>query len=142
MKVVRVLLLLPVLVVCAQGPPDCSQQLLNVTVVAGDLPCSPSTPKYSTSIVNSQYIVTFVSYYTSEARDGFISAALRPFHNWTILPRSNPSSHYPSDFTLLQLSSREKGALQALTQHPAVKQVTPQKMLTRILSSGEGGCVG
>ena len=138
MKALRVLLLFPVLVICAQGPDDFSQRQLNVTVVAGDLPSPQTAPQYSTSIVNSQFIVTFVSYYTTDARDGFISAALRPFHNWTILPRSNPSAHYPSDFSLLQLASTEKGAIQALTRHPVVRQVTPQKMLTRILSAGEG----
>ena len=141
MKVSRVLLLVPVLLICAHGPTDCSQQLLNVTVVAGDLPSSRIVPQYSTSIVNSQYIVTFVSYYTTDARDGFISAALRPFHNWTILPRSNPSTHYPSDFSLLLLTSTEKEALQALTQHPAIKQITPQKKLTRMLRSGGGECM-
>lgn len=138
MKLLRVLLLVPVLVICAHGPTDCSQQLVNVTVVAGDMPSSRTVPQYSTSIVNSQYIVTFVGYYTTDARDGFISAALRPFNNWTILPRSNPSAHYPSDFSVLQLTSTEQEALQALTQHPAIKQVTPQKMLTRMLRSGEG----
>ena len=134
----RAALLLPALAICAQGPTDCcSQQLLNVTVAA-DIPSPHTEPQYSTSIVSSEYIVKFVSYYTTDARDGFISAALRPYLNWTILPRSNPSAAYPSDFSVLRLTSAEKEALCALTQHPAIKQVTPQKMLTRMLSSGEG----
>ena len=136
MAVLRILLLLPVLMTYAQGP-CCS---LNVTVVAGEgksaLP--GGSVEYTTSIVDSEYIVMFTSYYTSNARDGFISAALRPFHDWAILPRSNPSSDYPSDFSVVTLSATHHQALEALTQHPAIKQVTPQKKLTRILNSGQG----
>lgn len=139
-----VLVFLPVLVACAQGPADCSH--FNVTVVADESASLAhqqlgphASLEYSSSIVDSQYIVTFTSYYTTEARDGFISAALRPFHNWTILPRSNPSAHYPSDFSLIKLdTSLQAKALTMLTQHPAIKQVTPEKMLTRILASGGG----
>ena len=146
MSVLRVLLFLPaVLVCCAYGPTDCPH--FNVTVVADDVggalmhqQLGPhASLEYSSSIVDSQYIVTFTSYYTTEARDGFISAALRPFHNWTILPRSNPSAEYPSDFSLIQLGTVGRAeALTVLTQHPAIKQVTPEKMLTRILTSGGG----
>lgn len=138
-----VLVLVPLLVACAHGPSDCSH--FNVTVVADE--SSPllqhqhnhvAPVEYSTSIVDSEYIVTFISYYTTDARDGFISAALRPFNNWRILPRNNPSAVYPSDFSVVQLSSTEGEALSALNQHPAIKHVTPQKMLTRILTAGDG----
>lgn len=138
MKVFGVLLFCPILLSCAHGPTDCTQ--FNVTVVADE--GSPLLPhrsmEYSSAVVDSEYIVTFTSYYTTDARDGFISAALRPFHNWTIIPRSNPSTEYPSDFSIVQLSSAYGKALKALKQHPFVKRVTPQKMLTRILASGEG----
>ena len=139
MDVFGVLLLLPVLVVCTHGPDDCCVQF-NVTVVADETTplLSHSSTEYSSSIVDSEYIITFTSYYTTDARDGFISAALRPFHNWTILPRSNPSADYPSDFSVVQLSRNDNSALGALSQHPAIKLVTPQKMLTRILTSGGG----
>lgn len=142
MNALGVLLFVPILASCAHGPTDCTH--FNVTVVAGARtpPHSHgSSVEYSTSIVESEYIITFTSYYTTEARDGFISAALRPFQNWTLLPRSNPSSEYPSDFSLVQLHSNAGDALRALNQHPAVRQVTPQKMLTRLLTSGgDGGC--
>lgn len=143
MNVCGVLFFLPVLVACAHGPTDCSH--FNVTVVADESASIPPpgphvTLEYSSAVVDSQYIVTFTSYYTTEARDGFISAALRPFQDWSILPRANPSADYPSDFTLLKLTSSQQEALRVLTQHPAVKQVTPEKMLTRILSSGGGKC--
>lgn len=145
MSVFGVLMFLPMLVACAQGPTDCCSHF-NVTVVADEsasLPHHQLRPHlsldYASSVVDSQYIVTFTSYYTTEARDGFISAALRPFHNWTILPRSNPSADYPSDFSLIKLdTSLRTQALHLLTQHPAVKRVTPEKMLTRILTSRGG----
>ena len=142
MEKLGVLLLLPILISCAHGPADCIH--FNVTVVADDnTPPFPlhNSVEYASSIVNSQYIVTFTNYYTTDARDGFISAALRPFCNWTILPRSNPSSQYPSDFSIVQLASASPQVLKALSQHPTIKRVTPQKMLTRLLTSGGGkGC--
>lgn len=140
MNVFRVLLyLLPILVSYAHGPTDCTQ--FNVTVVADQ--SSPVLPdhgsfQYSSSVVESEYIVMFTSYYTTDARDGFVSAALRPFRNWIILPRSNPSSEYPSDFSIVQLGGTDEAALRVLSQHPAIKRVTPQKKLTRLLRSGGG----
>lgn len=136
-----VLLLLPVLVSYAHGPTDCTQ--FNVTVVADqsspDLPLHGSL-EYSSSVVESEYIVTFISYYTTDARDGFISAVLRPFRNWMILPRSNPSSEYPSDFSIVQFGETNTEALRALSQHPTIKGVTPQKRLTRLLTTGDSEC--
>lgn len=139
MNVFGVLLFWPILVSCAHGPTDCTQ--FNVTVVA-DTSSSPSLPphsvEYTSSVVESEYIVTFTSYYTTDARDGFISAVLRPFRNWTIIPRLNPSTEHPSDFSIVQLSSTDSEPIKALSQHPVIKRVTPQKMLTRILTSGGG----
>lgn len=91
-------------------------------------------------LIPPEYIVTFNSYYTTEARDGFVSAALRPFHGWTLLPRTNPSQQFPSDFSVVQLrGSGVADSLLALRQHPTVKRVTPQKKLTRMLTfSGQG----
>lgn len=153
-----VLVLLPVLVTYASGPSGCCS--LNVTVVAGQTNSFPgssssshgSSVEYSTSVVESEYIVMFVSYYTAEARAGFLSAALRPYRHWTILSRPNPAADFPSDFSVVQLGrgggrkdgeeqgrgadDAEEAALRALTQHPAVKQVTPQKRLTKMLTSG------
>jgi hypothetical protein len=140
MDVFVALLFWPILLSCAHGPTDCTQ--FNVTVVADAN--SPTLPhhsvEFSSAVVDSEYIITFTNYYTTDARDGFISAALRPFRNWTIIPRSNPSSEYPSDFSIIQLSSMDREALKALNQHPFIKRVTPQKMLTRILTSGGGKC--
>ena len=87
--------------------------------------------------------MTFNSYYTTEARDGFISATLRPFRDWALIPRSNPVQQFPSDFSLVQLGGTSvTDSLHALNQHPYVKRVTPQKRLTRMLTfSGQGQSV-
>ncbi len=84
--------------------------------------------------------MTFHSYYTTDARDGFISAVLRPFPDWTIVPRNNPSQIYPSDFSVVQLRGGDSPkALDALRLHPLVKRVTPQRKLSRMLTfAGDG----
>lgn len=51
----------------------------------------------------TEYIVTFTGYYSSDARKGFITAALRGIQGWTILSRNNPGQHYPSDFSLVEV---------------------------------------
>ena len=50
-----------------------------------------------------EYIVTFTGYYSSEAREGFIRAALHGIEGWTILVRNNPGQQYPSDFSLVKV---------------------------------------
>ncbi len=90
----------------------------------------------------TEYIVMFNAYYTSDARDGFISAALKLHPDWSIVPRSNPSQDYPSDFSLVQLRAHVPRAVTSLEHHPTVKRVTPQRKLTRMLAfSSEGVCV-
>ena len=83
--------------------------------------------------------MSFNGYYSTEARDGFIAAVLRPFSGWSIIPRNNPSQNYPSDFSLVQLKVGVADALSSLRHHPSIKRVTPQKKLTRMLTfSGHG----
>lgn len=83
--------------------------------------------------------MTFNGYYSTEARDGYVSAALRPYKEWSIVSRSNPGQDFPSDFSLVRLKSDIPDALSALTQHPNVKRVTPQRKLTRLLTfAGDG----
>ena len=87
----------------------------------------------------TEYIVSFNGYYLTEARDGFISAALHAFTGWSIIPRANPSQDYPSDFSLVQLKTSVTDSLDSLRHHPSVRRVTPQKKLTRMLTfSGDG----
>ena len=90
----------------------------------------------------TEYIVTFTSYYTAEARDGYLSAALHSFNDWIIVPRSNPSQDYPSDFSLLRLLEgppHSETILEALRRHPLIKRITPQRRLTRVLKFTEDG---
>ena len=91
------------------------------------------------SFTCAEYIVTFIGYYSTEARDGFITAALRPFSGWSIIPRANPSQSYPSDFSLVQLKTGVTAALKSLQDHPSVKRVSPQKKLTRMLTFSDEG---
>lgn len=128
-------LLLSLLLASAYSPDDgCA---LNTTVVATEELATPTfaSTEYTTSIVDSEFIVTFTSYYTAEARDGFVSAALQPFSSWSIVPRPNPGQQYPSDFSLVRLWGEDpSGALEALRQHRLIRRVTPQRKLTRLLT--------
>ena len=94
-------------------------------------------------IFHTEYIVTFTSYYTTEARDGYLAASLHSYQGWSVVPRSNPGQEYPSDFSLLRLEE-EPGEerteiLEALLQHPLIKRVTPQRRITRTLKFTEKG---
>lgn len=86
----------------------------------------------------TEYIVTFTNYYTTEARDGYLSATLQSFTGWSIVPRLNPGQEYPSDFSLLRIfetsDNHSQAILESLTRHPLIRRVTPQRRLTRLLN--------
>ena len=97
---------------------------------------------YKVSSVENQFIVTFRGWYSDSARSGYISAALKTLsvHDdpvFSVIPRDNPMSRYPSDFDLIELRDSElvTRSLELLTRHPMVRSVTPQKMVTRFLAS-------
>lgn len=50
--------------------------------------------------------MVFNGYYSTSARDGFVVAALgsSSVDSWKIIPRHNPASDYPSDFSLVKVS--------------------------------------
>ena len=52
-----------------------------------------------------EYIVVFNGYYSTSVRDDLVTAALGSvsFNSWKIIPRHNPASHYPSDFSLVKV---------------------------------------
>lgn len=53
---------------------------------------------------------------------------------WQILPRENPASEYPSDFDVITLEENAPNTvIDALLSHPAIKSVTPQRMVHRTL---------
>lgn len=92
--------------------------------------------QFSTRIVKNEYIVAFKGYYKPGARKSYIGAALNSsgVTNWQILSRDNPASGYPSDFdvVLLEETDRRNG-LSALSDHPLVRRVTPQRVVHRTL---------
>lgn len=93
--------------------------------------------KFTTQIVKNEYIVAFNGYYKSQARERFIAAALNgsDVSNWKIVARNNPASDYPSDFDVVTLEETESSqdGLEALRLHPAIRRVTPQRMVHRSL---------
>ena len=52
-----------------------------------------------------EYIVVFNGYYSTSVRDDLVTAALGSVsvNSWKIIPRHNPASHYPSDFSLVKV---------------------------------------
>lgn len=93
--------------------------------------------KFTTQVVRNEYIVAFNAYYKTQARERFIAAALNgsDVSNWKILARNNPASDYPSDFDVVTLEEAENSqeGLEALRLHPAIRRVTPQRMVQRSL---------
>ena len=49
--------------------------------------------------------MVFNGYYSTSTRDSFITDALDPagVKAWKIIPRHNPASDYPSDFSLVKV---------------------------------------
>ncbi|XP_043793205.1 membrane-bound transcription factor site-1 protease [Apis laboriosa] len=91
---------------------------------------------FASRIVENEYIVAFKGYYKPHTRENYIKAALNSsgIHNWKILFRDNLASNYPSDFdvVLLEETDRHNG-LDALTDHPLIRRVTPQRLVKRSL---------
>lgn len=100
--------------------------------------CETSTVKiqFATTIVKNEYIVAFTGYYKPHARENYIGAALNScgVDNWKILSRDNPASGFPSDFDVVLLEETHKrNGLDALSDHPLVRRVTPQRVVYRSL---------
>jgi len=91
---------------------------------------------FSSSIVENEYIVKFKNYYKAYVRRNYIETALNSsgIKDWSIIPRNNAASKYPSDFDVIQLKEKDKyRGLKALNDHPSIKSVTPQKFIQRTL---------
>ena len=87
-------------------------------------------------IVENEYIVAFKGYYKPHTRENYIKAALNSsgIHKWKILFRDNLASNYPSDFDVVLLEETDKyNGLDALTDHPLIRRVTPQRLVQRSL---------
>ena len=101
--------------------------------------------EYKVSSVDRQFIITFKGWFTDPARKGYITSALQRlgynYENlYSVIPRDNPMAGYPSDFDLIMFSSSDdivSRSIDLLLNHPLVKSVTPQKMVTRHLSNAD-----
>lgn len=92
--------------------------------------------KFSTRIVENEYIVAFKGYYKPHTRENYIGAALNSsgIRNWKILSRDNLASGFPSDFDVVLLEETAKyHGLNALNDHPLIRRVTPQRLVHRSL---------
>ncbi|XP_057334911.1 membrane-bound transcription factor site-1 protease [Microplitis mediator] len=92
--------------------------------------------KFTSRVVQNEYIVVFKGYYKPSTRSSYISAALTSsgIADWRIIPRDNLASDHPSDFDVVMLQETQKyTGLDALTEHPLVKRVTPQRLVYRTL---------
>lgn len=108
------------------SPDDCNFSAL--------LPEEHLSVEFSTSVVDSEYIVSFDGYYKSNARKRFINAALQDTGlSWKVLPRINPVHSYPSDFDVVQLHGKDSVGVEALEDHPLVRRVTPHRRVVRSL---------
>eukprot|EP00731_Ephydatia_muelleri_P038206 Em0679g1a len=127
--------LLALLAVSALSPLDgCA---LNTTLATG-----VRSNEFLTSVVDTEYIVTFTGYFSNDARTSFISSALHHACGWSIINRINPGEHYPSDFSLIRVTTNASQVVDALHKHPLVKRVASQKRFSRILAASEDRCVG
>lgn len=105
------------------------------------LPCHGNSPEqvkvhFSSRIVENEYIVAFKGYYKPHTRENYIKAALNSsgIHKWKILFRDNLANNYPSDFDVVLLEETDKhNGLNALTDHPLIRRVTPQRLVQRSL---------
>lgn len=91
---------------------------------------------YTSKVVENEYIVMFNGYYKNQARANYIQTALNGtgIKKWSILERENPASDFPSDFDVIVLEDTDNfEGLNALNDHPAIKRVTAQRMVSRTL---------
>lgn len=117
-----------------------SNEIQTEDILESPLCCNLTTEhvevEYSSKPVENEYIVMFNGYYKNPARASYINTALNAsgIRKWTIIDRENPASDYPSDFDVVILEDTERfDGLNALKDHPAVKRVTAQRMVSRTL---------
>ncbi|XP_011504283.1 PREDICTED: membrane-bound transcription factor site-1 protease [Ceratosolen solmsi marchali] len=92
--------------------------------------------KFSSQIVDDEYIVTFNGYYKKETRKNYIKAAFSSsgINDWKIISRDNLASKYPSDFDIVQIKEASKqNGIDALKGHPSIQRITSQKLVHRTL---------
>jgi len=117
-------------------------QMGNCPGAVNNTVASPSSYResFSSDMVHDEVIVKFTGFYTSEARRGYIAAALSSLPvSYKVLERDNLMASYPSDFDVVQVSGSSSMAsatvIETLKAHPLVKTTTPQRRVTRTLTS-------
>lgn len=89
-----------------------------------DEPCHNGTThrvevKFTTQVVQNEYIVTFEAYLKASARAKILQSALNNSNveSWRVIPRSNPASEYPSDFDVVHVEEIEPYSGKQLNKH-------------------------
>lgn len=100
--------------------------------------------EFKSELVSSEVIVKFSNFYSLQARQNYIEAALKDSKNvnFEILPRTNLMSEYPSDFDVVRfhqtqgdLKDVKDVVSRRLLEHPCIKSVTAQRKVIRSLKS-------
>lgn len=102
--------------------------------------------EFTSQVVENEYIVQFNDYYQPLERAHFIRTALtndtkeeeeeEPRQWWNIVERNNPAAElYASDFDVVQVERRDPlpDVVAAISRHPNVRGVTPQRIVQRSL---------
>ncbi|XP_034483222.1 membrane-bound transcription factor site-1 protease [Drosophila innubila] len=115
--------------------------LLTVCTIDTTKPSSSENVGFVVNTVPNEFIVKFRSRYYAKVRESFIQRRLTKQNlNWSIVPRNNLASHYPSDFDILHILDANytsvENLLNTVKAHPAVKAVVFQRSVQRLLTSG------
>lgn len=88
--------------------------IINSERSVSDDPCQNGTThrvevKFTTQVVQNEYIVSFDGYLKSNVRKNILRSALNNSNvqNWRVIPRSNPASDFPSDFDVIHVEEIE-----------------------------------
>ncbi|KAL6064719.1 Membrane-bound transcription factor site-1 protease [Balamuthia mandrillaris] len=108
---------------------------------------SPSTSSSSSSFafhattVEDEFIVQFRSYGYQKDLEPLLRAILPSSLGWTLVPRHNPASTFPTDFALIKVSGKNatREVLGPLQRSNQVKRVIPQRKFINALKEFEVG---
>lgn len=97
------------------------------TLTSDPLPACPA--------VDSQnVIVAFRSYATAASHSDVLSDMLADYTDWSIVPRQNRATKFPTDFLLIKLADTQGSAIQsALRRRKEVKYVAKDRTVARAL---------
>lgn len=108
--------------------------------------CSPSSSnskqnvQFNSSIEPDLYIITFKNRLKWTTRktyiDKYVLDQLENEDIFAIIDRNEYFKQHPSDFDLIKLKSKNtQRILSHLNTHPAIKRISPEKRLTKLLTS-------